>query len=489
MFFLSMYIEMYILCEPNQRGKGGLRGALAHQQAPLYNLRAAAGRCSVPGGLLKSVAFCTFGCRLNQYDTETIRTLLDEYGGWRSVPFREHADVYVVNTCSVTARADATCRKAIRRIHAQRPDSAIVVTGCYAQRAPGELAELPGVRLVVGAADRGGIARKMHRMPKGGLEIAVSPIAEAREFVDLPITEMMEHSRAFVKVQEGCNESCSFCIVPQTRGASRSRRPESVLSQVRTLVASGYAEVVLTGVHLGDYGLDLPEHRRGLTDLVREILAIPELLRFRLSSIEPASITDELIELMAGSDKFARHFHIPLQSASNAVLSRMKRRYTAEHFSRLIRKIDRMIPDCGIGTDVICGFPGESDAHFQQTFDCLAELPITYVHPFTYSVRPGSAAEGYADQIPGDVKKRRTRALKKMMRDKQRAFRQRHVGRTLPVLLESSRRGGSSYLAGWTDNYLRVELGEGEAQGGVVDVHIVAAEGDQLLGVQAPSPD
>ncbi len=484
-----MYIEMYILCEPNQRGKGGLRGALAHQQAPLYNLRAAAGRCSVPGGLLKSVAFCTFGCRLNQYDTETIRTLLDEYGGWRSVPFREHADVYVVNTCSVTARADATCRKAIRRIHAQRPDSAIVVTGCYAQRAPGELAELPGVRLVVGAADRGGIARKMHRMPKGGLEIAVSPIAEAREFVDLPITEMMEHSRAFVKVQEGCNESCSFCIVPQTRGASRSRRPESVLSQVRTLVASGYAEVVLTGVHLGDYGLDLPEHRRGLTDLVREILAIPELLRFRLSSIEPASITDELIELMAGSDKFARHFHIPLQSASNAVLSRMKRRYTAEHFSRLIRKIDRMIPDCGIGTDVICGFPGESDAHFQQTFDCLAELPITYVHPFTYSVRPGSAAEGYADQIPGDVKKRRTRALKKMMRDKQRAFRQRHVGRTLPVLLESSRRGGSSYLAGWTDNYLRVELGEGEAQGGVVDVHIVAAEGDQLLGVQAPSPD
>lgn len=435
---------------------------------------------------MKSVAFCTFGCRLNQYDTETIRTLLDEFGGWRSVPFREHADVYVVNTCSVTARADATCRKAIRRIHAERPESAIVVTGCYAQRAPGELAELPGVRLIVGAADRGGIARKMHQMPEGGLEIAVSPIAEAREFVDLPITEMMEHSRAFVKVQEGCNESCSFCIVPQTRGASRSRRPESVLAQAHALVASGYAEVVLTGVHLGDYGLDLPGNRRGLTDLVREILAIPKLQRFRLSSIEPASITDELIELMAGHDTFARHFHIPLQSASDAVLSRMKRRYTAEHFSMLIRKIARAIPDCGIGTDVICGFPGESDAHFQETFDCLAELPITYVHPFTYSVRPGSEAEGYEDQIPGEVKKRRTRALKKLMRDKQRAFRERHVGKTLPVLLESSRRNGSSYLAGWTDNYLRVELGEGEAQGGVVDVHIVAAEGDQLRGERVP---
>jgi len=431
---------------------------------------------------LKSVAFCTFGCRLNQYDTETIRTLLDEYGGWRSVPFRETADVYVVNTCSVTARADATCRKAIRRIHAEQPDSAIVVTGCYAQRAPGELAELPGVRLIVGAADRGHIAAKMSHMPRGDPEIAVSPIAEASEFVDVAITEMMEHSRAFVKVQEGCNESCSFCIVPQTRGVSRSRKPDSVLAQVHKLLASGYAEIVLTGVHLGDYGLDLPGNRHMLVDLVRDILAIPQLQRFRLSSIEPASITDELIELMAGHDKFARHFHIPLQSASNAVLSRMKRRYTAEQFSQLIGRISAAIPGCGIGTDVICGFPGETDEHFQETFDCLAQLPITYVHPFTYSVRPGSEAQGYGDQIPGDVKKRRTRSLKRLTRDKQQAFRERHVGRILPVLLETSRRDDRSHVAGWTDNYLRVELGEGEAESGVEDVHIVSLHGDQLLG-------
>jgi threonylcarbamoyladenosine tRNA methylthiotransferase MtaB len=431
---------------------------------------------------LKSVAFCTFGCRLNQYDTETIRTLLDAYGGWRSVPFREHADVYVVNTCSVTARADATCRKAIRRIHAERPGAAIVVTGCYAQRAPGELAGLPGVRLIVGAADRGAIADKMSHISEGDVEIAVSPIAEASEFVDVPITEMMEHSRAFVKVQEGCNESCSFCIVPQTRGASRSRGPESVLAQVRELLAAGYAEIVLTGVHLGDYGLDLPAGRRMLADLVRDILAMPALRRFRLSSIEPASITDELIALMADHDKFARHFHIPLQSASNAVLARMKRRYTAEQFSRLIGKISEAIPDCGIGTDIICGFPGETDQHFQQTFDCLAELPITHLHPFTYSVRPGSEAESYGDKIPGDVKKRRTRALKRLVRDKQQAFRERHVGRTLPVLLETSRRDGHSHLAGWTDNYLRVELGEGQADGGMEDVRIVGLDGERLLG-------
>jgi threonylcarbamoyladenosine tRNA methylthiotransferase MtaB len=431
---------------------------------------------------VKSVAFCTFGCRLNQYDTETIRTLLDQYGGWRSVPFRDQADVYVVNTCSVTARADATCRKAIRRIHAERPESAIVVTGCYAQRAPRELAELPGVRLVVGAADRGGIADRMRDMPAGSLEIAVSPIGEADQFVDVPITEMMEHSRAFVKVQEGCNESCTFCIVPQTRGASRSRSPESVLSQVRELVAAGYVEIVLTGVHLGDYGLDLPGNRRMLTDTVRDILAVPGLERFRLSSIEPASITDELIELAAGHEKFARHFHIPLQSASDAVLSKMKRRYTADQFSRLIEKISRAIPDCGIGTDVICGFPGESDEHFQETFDRLAALPITHLHAFTYSVRPGSEAESYGDQIPGDVKKRRTRALKRMMRDKQQAFRERHVGRTVQVLLESSRRGRQTRLAGWTDNYLRVELGDGEAEGGVEDVRIESLRGDHLFG-------
>ena len=437
-----------------------------------------------PGEPVKSVAFCTFGCRLNQYDTETIRTLLDEYGGWRSVPFRESADVYVVNTCSVTARADATCRKAIRRIHAERPGAAIVVTGCYAQRAPDELAELPGVRLIVGAADRGGIARLMDDMPGEGLEVAVSPIDAAETFVDVPITEMMEHSRAFVKVQEGCNESCSFCIVPQTRGASRSRSPESVLDQVHELVAAGYVEVVLTGVHLGDYGLDLPGGGRRLTGLVEDILAVPGLERFRLSSIEPASISDELIDLAARSGKFARHFHIPLQSASNPVLEKMNRRYTAEQFGDLVRKIAGRIPDCGIGTDVICGFPGESDAFFQETFDALVELPITHLHAFTYSVRPGSEAERFGDQVPGDVKKRRTRALKRMMRDKHRDFRERHVGRTVPVLLETSRHGERTRVAGWTDNYLRVDLGEGEAGGGIEDVHIAGLSGEDLIGTR-----
>lgn len=407
---------------------------------------------------MKRIAYCTFGCRLNQYDTETLRTLLERDGGWRTVSARDEAEIYVVNTCSVTSRADATSRKAIRRIHKAHPSARIVVTGCYAQRAPEELAGLPGVSLVVGAADRAQIVQLVDVPAGKRARVAVSPIEKANKFLDVPITEMMEHSRAYVKVQEGCNEACSFCIVPQTRGRSRSRTPDSVLQQVRDLVAGGYVEIVVTGVHVGDYGLDLPRGRRMLAELIGEILNVPGLERFRLSSIEPSSVTDELIDLMAAEDKFARHFHIPFQSGSNDVLERMNRRYTVEAFAETIGKIAERVPGCGIGADVICGFPGETEADFQQTFDRLVELPVTYLHPFTYSVRPGSAAEAFGDQVAADVKKRRAQSLKRLTRDKNRLFRERHVGATMDVLLESSARTDGGRASGLTDNYLRVEV-------------------------------
>jgi len=405
---------------------------------------------------MKRAAYWTFGCRLNQYDTETLRTLL-ERDGWRTVPADAEADVYVVNSCSVTARADASVRKAIRRLHARRPEARIVVAGCYAQRAPHEIAALPGVALVVGAAERERIARELEHAGTDERRVAVSPVGEAKTFLDVPITEMMERTRAFVKVQEGCNKGCAFCIVPQTRGRSRSRAPESVLAQVRELVRGGHTEIVLTGVDLGDYGMDRGERRRTLPELVRRILAIAGVERLRLSSIEPSTVTTELIELMAGEARFARHFHIPFQSGSNAVLERMNRGYTIEAFAELVQRIEARIPGVGIGTDVICGFPGESEADFQQTFERLVELPISYVHPFTYSVRPGSPAEGYGDPVPGDVKKRRTGSLKRLSRDKNRAFRETQLGKTLDVLLEEEG-GEPGVLRGWSDNYLRVEV-------------------------------
>ena len=331
----------------------------------------------------RRVAFCTFGCRVNQYDTESLRTLLTAQGRFRTVSARDDADVYVVNTCSVTHRADATARKMVRRIHAEHPNAQIIVTGCYAQRAPHEIAELGGVSLVLGAADRGRILDELKLTVPGETRFAVSPVEDAKTFLEVPITEMMERSRAFVKVQEGCNESCTFCIVPQTRGLSRSRMPERVLEQVGKLVDAGYAEIVLTGVHVGDYGLDLEGGRRRLAPLVRDILGVPGLARLRLSSIEPASITDEIIELVASEEKFARHFHIPLQSGNDEILARMQRRYTAGQFRNLVTKIARSIPGCGIGSDIICGFPGETDAQFQDTFDCLVNHP-NYLHPPVY---------------------------------------------------------------------------------------------------------
>lgn len=430
---------------------------------------------------MKRIAYCTFGCRLNQYDTETLRTLLERDGGWRTVSARDEAEIYVVNTCSVTSRADATSRKAIRRIHKAHPSARIVVTGCYAQRAPEELAGIPGVSLVVGAADRARIVELVDVPAGKRARVAVSPIEKANKFLDVPITEMMERSRAYVKVQEGCNEACSFCIVPQTRGRSRSRTPDSVLRQVRDLVARGYVEIVVTGVHVGDYGLDLPRGRHMLAELIGEILKVPGLERFRLSSIEPSSVTDELIDLMASEDKFARHFHIPFQSGSNDVLERMNRRYTVEAFAEIIRKIAERVPGCGIGADVICGFPGETEADFQQTFDRLVELPVTYLHPFTYSVRPGSAAEAFGDQVPADVKKRRAQSLKRLTRDKYRLFRERHVWATMDVLLESSGRADRGRVSGLTDNYLRVEV-SGNPGTRLEPVRITGLSEDGLVG-------
>jgi len=257
---------------------------------------------------------------LNAYDTETVRTLLEEQGGWQTVGLREEAELYVVNTCSVTTQADASARKAIRRLSNQHPDARIAVTGCYAQRAPQDIAELPGVSLIVGAADRATIAQQVETLAPGEIRVAVSPVEDDRTFLDVPITEMMERSRALVKVQEGCDQSCTFCIVPQTRGRSRSRAPERVFSQVQGLIDAGYTEIVLTGVHIGSYGLDLQGNTIRLTDLIKSILELSGLERLRLSSIEPSSIDEELIELMASEPKFARHFHIPFQSGFNDIL-------------------------------------------------------------------------------------------------------------------------------------------------------------------------
>ena len=435
------------------------------------------------------VAFCTFGCRLNQYDTEAMRTQLEAGGGWQSVPLRENADLYVVNTCSVTSRADARARQAIRRIHEQQPEARIAVTGCYAQRAPEEIAGIGGVSVVMGTADRGRIVQEVEQALPGEKRVSVSPIETAREFLEVPVTEMMERSRAYVKVQEGCDQHCAFCIIPQTRGRSRSRRPENVLDQIRQLVDSGYGEIVLTGVDIGSYGVDLDGGQPPLNELLRRILAVKGLRRLRLSSIGVGALDKELIAMMAMEEKFARHLHIPLQSGSDRVLAKMRRPYSVGQFQELIHRIGEQVPGCGLGIDVICGFPGETEAEFQQTFDLLADLPISYLHPFTYSERPGSAAASFQQPVPGDERKRRTRALKRLSSDKNEGFRKAHLGQEMQVLVEPARGKSGAGVSGWTDNYIRVNLEREHPEGELVTVCIEDLTNDGLIGRPMTSRD
>ena len=430
---------------------------------------------------MKRVAFCTFGCRLNQYDTEVLRTLLEGDGEYRTVPFEQEADVYVVNTCTVTAKADARARALLRKLGQERPEALIVAAGCWAQRAPQEVAAIPGVSLVLGAAERVRVRAELQAVQPGRVRVAVGPISEAKTFPEIPVTELMERSRAFVKVQEGCNESCAFCVIPSTRGASRSRRPEHVLAQIRDLVRVGYGEIVLTGVHVGDYGLDLAERRRLLPELVRDVLRVPGLLRFRLSSIEPSTVTPLLLDLLANEEKFAPHLHLPLQSGSPEILARMRRNYTVGEFADLVEGIVAKVPNCGIGTDVICGFPGETDECFRETFDRLEQLPITYLHAFTYSERPGSAAVAFDGTVPGDVRKRRTASLRRLSAEKSLAFRRRQIGRAEQVFVEGMRKQDTDWLSGWTGNYIRADLGPGRAEHLLVPVRLTAVTDDGML--------
>jgi len=293
---------------------------------------------------------------------------------------------------------------------------------------------------------------------------------------------MMNRSRAVVKIQDGCNGACSFCIIPQTRGRARSREPARVMEEVERLVDSGHGEVVLAGVHLGDYGLDEEGRHPGmgrsrLAPLIEGILAIPGLLRFRLSSIGVNGIDEDLMGLMASHEKFARHFHIPLQSGSDEILSRMNRGYRVAQFEKLLGEITAAIPDCGIGTDIICGFPGESDALFRETVARVTDLPFSYLHPFPYSARAGSPAESFADQVSSEEKKSRTRILKQLSREKTLAFQRRHLGRVVSVLPEGAAHG-------WTDNYLRVTVrgAQCDVAQGLQWVRITELDDEGLVG-------
>jgi threonylcarbamoyladenosine tRNA methylthiotransferase MtaB len=404
------------------------------------------------------VAIATLGCKVNQYDSAVIDRVIGERG-WRAVDFEDVADAYIVNTCTVTDRADGDARKLARKARRLNPRSRVIFTGCYAQTSPDEISRLDYVDYVIGI----GRLPELLRAVEGELEdrVAVSDLRKATAVETLGIESFPGRTRAFVKVQEGCNLFCTYCIIPVARGRSRSVAPRDVLAEIDRLEARGYREIVLTGVHLGGYGRDLDE-RFDLAFLLEALAEHAPRVRIRLSSIDPPEITPRLLDVVAGNPLFCRHFHIPLQAGDDGVLSRMRRAYSVTEAAIAIAALRERIPDVCVGTDVITGFPGETDTEFARGLEYLSHVGLDYLHVFPYSQRRSTSAAKRWEPLPREAVTTRAATLRTLDRRLRTAFRERFLGRTLHVLFEASRDRSTGLLRGYSDNYVPVlcEVGD-----------------------------
>ena len=409
----------------------------------------------------KTVAFHTLGCKLNFSETSTLSRMLEKEG-FEKKEFDDRADVYVINTCSVTDNADKECRQIVRRIQRKAPESLVVITGCYAQLKPKEIAEIPGVDLVLGAAEKFNIATHIKELAKGdSAKICSCDVEEVTGFNSS--YSIADRTRTFLKVQDGCDYNCSFCTIPMARGKSRSDSIENVITNAEELAAKGVKEIVLTGVNLGDFGkgpdgagssLSINSREENFYSLIQELDKVNGIHRYRISSIEPNLLTNEIIAFVANSDKFMPHFHIPLQSGSNKILGSMRRRYKRELYADRVNLIKTLMPHCAIGVDVIVGFPGETETEFKETFDFLHSLDISYLHVFTYSERDNTHALGITPVVPMNIRHERNKTLRNLSYMKMQYFTQQHQGQTRKVLFESNDKSGM--MEGYTDNYIKV---------------------------------
>lgn len=407
----------------------------------------------------KSVAFHTLGCKLNFSETSGIRQMFEKEG-YHTVGFDEYADIYILNTCSVTDFADRKCRYAVRQAKKKSPDARIVVIGCYAQLKPKEISEIEGVDLVLGAAEKFNIIHyidSLEHQPKGG-QIKAGAINEVTSFISS--YSLGDRTRTFLKVQDGCDYKCSFCTIPLARGKSRSDTIENVLANIEQIANKGIKEIVLTGVNLGDFGNGTeviegirPQKNALFIDLAKAIDQYPGVERYRISSIEPNLCTDEVISFVAHSHKFAKHFHMPLQSGSNKILGLMKRRYKRELYAQRVQRIKALMPDACIGVDVIVGFPGETREDFLDTYAFLNALPVDYLHVFTYSERPNTPAAEMPGTVDMGIRRERNEMLRILSEKKKHAFYQSQLGTIREVLFEE---GDDLQCYGFTDNYVKI---------------------------------
>lgn len=412
---------------------------------------------------MKKVAFHTLGCKLNFSETSTIARLFEEQG-YQKVDFKESSDVYVINTCSVTANADKECKQIVKSALNISPDAYIVIIGCYAQLKPEEIAGIDGVDLVLGASEKFKLLNYLNDLTKKSkAEIYSCEIEEADFFVDA--YSFGDRTRVFLKAQDGCDYSCSFCTIPLARGSSRSDNIANVVKNATDIAKQNIKEIVLTGVNLGDFGKKTQNYKSAdqtnekqetFFDLVKQLDRIEGIERFRISSIEPNLLKNEIIEYIAQSKRFVPHFHIPLQSGSNKILKAMRRRYLRELYAERVEKIKMLMPHCCIGVDVIVGFPGESDEDFLNTYNFLNELPVSYLHVFTYSERDNTDAIQLKDSVPIAVRKKRNKMLRILSAKKLRHFYEQHLGETRTVLFEGDNKDG--FMHGFTDNYIKVKI-------------------------------
>jgi threonylcarbamoyladenosine tRNA methylthiotransferase MtaB len=409
----------------------------------------------------RSVAFHTLGCKLNFSETSAIARLFAEKGFVKK-DFSEPADIYVVNTCSVTENADKETKSIIKNALKKNPNAFVAIVGCYAQLKPEEIAKIEGVDVVLGASEKFKLLNYINLAEKNTHAVVHNcEIDDVNFFVDA--YSVGDRTRSFLKVQDGCDYSCTFCTIPLARGSSRSDTIENVISNAKKIAASGVKEIVLTGVNIGDFGHgQLVEvdgrKRREYTffDLIKALDVIEGIEHFRISSIEPNLLSEEIIKFVSGSNKFVPHFHIPLQSGSNSVLKRMKRRYLRELYAERVQIIKSLMPNCCIGVDVLVGFPGETEEEFKETYDFLNGIDISYLHVFTYSERANTPANDMADAVPMAIRKQRNKMLRILSAKKLRKFYEQNMGSVHPVIFEHENRDG--FMFGYTDNYVKVKL-------------------------------
>lgn len=430
---------------------------------------------------MKTVAFTTLGCRVNQYDTDAMRGLFIQ-SGYTPVDFDEKADIYVINTCSVTNMGERKSRQLIRKAKRTNEDAYIIVTGCYAQLAPEAIATIDGVNLVIGTNNRHRVVELVEQLESTEKQISiVRNIMEQATFEEMPLYgNEIDKARAFMKIQEGCNNYCTFCIIPYTRGKLKSRRVEDIVKEAKRLVEHGYHEIVLTGIHLGNYGIELLE-KPNLAHVVKALLEIPGLERIRLGSIESVEVSEELVDLMAKDPRFCTHLHLPLQAGSDHILKLMNRHYNLQEFKDLIARLRSRIPGLAITTDIIAGFPGETDEDFEETMRTVEEIGFTHIHAFPYSKREGTPAATMEDQVPEAVKKTRVALLNSLGQKGLQKFAEQMIGKPAEILIEREEDG---YYLGFTNEYIHGKIKKGTNAhdvGTIIGGTVTAFDGETLI--------